>query len=109
MQIPQTALGGWAYNGDHVQRNFEAYPQVPYQNITQGELLQYNMYASMKMKETPEPVERLDSREWLPTNRAFVAHQHDRLQNPEKIPQLFHCGQGEQSCCKILKVGTKVY
>lgn len=63
MQIPKTALGGWGYNSDFVQRNFEAYPQVPYQNITQEGLLQYNMYASMKVKETPEPEERLDPRE----------------------------------------------
>ncbi|KAE9986451.1 hypothetical protein EG328_005677 [Venturia inaequalis] len=62
VQIPKTALGGWGYNSDYVQRNFEAYPHVPYQNITQEGLLQYNMYASMKVKETPEPEERLDPR-----------------------------------------------
>jgi hypothetical protein len=58
--LPATVFGQYGYNDDHVQRAFEAPPNVPHESITDPELWQEGMFASKKLKATLEDRERLD-------------------------------------------------
>jgi hypothetical protein len=69
--LPGTVFGDYGYNDDHVQRAFEAPPNVPRESITDPELLQEGKYASKKLKATSEDKERLDpsmTQEYYHTN-----------------------------------------